>query len=56
MGFPLRMVKNGKSFVEEIEEVLIQRKEKYEKVADYIIDTSKLFPSDVAKKIVSLMR
>lgn len=46
----------GKSFVDEIEEVLTQRKEKYEKTADYIIDTSKLFPSDVAKKIVSLMR
>ena len=45
-----------KSFVEEIEEVLIQRKEKYEKAADYIIGTSKLSSSDVAKKIVSLMR
>ena len=47
---------DGKSFVDEIEEVLIQRKEKYKKAADYIIDTSKLSPSDVAKKIVSLMR
>ncbi|MDO9464779.1 MAG: shikimate kinase [bacterium] len=46
----------GKSFVDEIEEVLIQRKEKYEKAADYIINTSKLSPSDVAKKIVSIMR
>ncbi len=45
-----------KSFVDEIEEVLIQRKEKYEKAADYIIDTSKLSLSDVAKKVVSLMR
>jgi len=47
---------DGKSFVDEIEEVLTQRKEKYEKAANYIIDTSKLSPSDVAKKIVSLMR
>ena len=47
---------DGKSFVEEIEEVLIQRKEKYEKAADYIIDTSKLSPLDVVEKIVSLMR
>ena len=47
---------DGKSFVDEIEEVLIQRKEKYKKAANYIIDTSKLSPSDVAKKIVSLMR
>ena len=47
---------DGKSFVDEIEEVLIQRKGKYEKAADYIIDTSKLSSSDVAGKIVSLMR
>ena len=45
-----------KSFVDEIEEVLIQRKEKYEEAADYIIDTSELSPSDVARKIVSLMK
>ena len=47
---------SGKSFVDEIEEVLAQRREKYKKAADYIINTSKLSPSDVAKKIVSLMR
>jgi len=47
---------DGKSFVDEIEEVLMQRKEKYEKAADYIIDTSKLSISDVAKKIISLMK
>ncbi|MFH1905677.1 MAG: shikimate kinase [bacterium] len=47
---------DGKSFVDEIEEVLIQRKEKYEKDADYIIDTSELSTSDVAKQIISLMR
>ena len=46
---------DGKSFVDEIEEVLMQRKEKYEKAANYIIDTSKLSPSDVAGKIISLM-
>ena len=46
----------GKSFVDEIEEILIQRKEKYEKAADYTIVTSKLSPSAVAKQIVSLMR
>ena len=45
-----------KSFVDEIEEVLAQRKEKYEKAADYIIDTSKLSTSDVAKQIISLMK
>ena len=43
----------GKSFVDEIEEILVQRREKYKKAADYIIDTSKLSPSDIAKKIVS---
>ena len=47
---------DGKSFVGEIEEVLAQRREKYKKAADYIIDTSKLFPSDVAGEIVSLMK
>ena len=47
---------DGKSFVDEIEGVLIQRKEKYKKAADYIIDTSKLSPSDVAEKIALLMR
>ena len=47
---------DGKNFVEEIEEVLTQRKEKYEKAADYIIDTSKLSSSDVAEKIALLMR
>jgi len=46
----------GKGFVEEIEDVLVQRKKKYEKTADYIIDTSKLSSSDVAKKIISLMK
>ena len=45
-----------KSFVDEIEEVLAQRREKYKKAADYIIDTSKLSPSDVAEKIALLMR
>lgn len=47
---------DGKTFIDEVEEVITQRKEKYEKAADYIIDTSKLSPSDVAKKIISLMR
>ena len=47
---------SGKSFVDEIEEVLAQRREKYKKAADYIIDTSKLSPSDVAEKIALLMR
>ena len=46
----------GKSFVDEIEEVLTQRKEKYEKAADYIIDTSELSSSDVTEEIVKLMK
>ncbi|MCK5594647.1 shikimate kinase [bacterium] len=45
-----------KTFIDEVEEVLMQRKEKYEKAADYTIDTSKLSTVDVAKKIVSLMK
>jgi shikimate kinase len=45
-----------KSFIEEIGDILKERKEKYEKAADYIIDTSNLTPNQVVNKIIELLR
>ena len=41
-----------KSFIEEIEEVLKERKPIYDKAADFRVDTSKLRVSTVAKRII----
>jgi len=53
-------LKNGKSrpaltkgsFIDEIEEVLKERKEKYKKIADYEIDTSSLTPEEACGLII----
>lgn len=45
-----------KSFVEEIEDVLKKRMPKYEKAADFSVDTSKLSVSEVAEKIVERLK
>jgi len=44
------------SFVEEVEEVLNQRKKKYEDAADYSIDTSELTVDEVVTKIISHLK
>ena len=46
----------GKPFLEEIEKVLEQRKELYEKNADFVVDTSKIKPDDVAKRIIDYLK
>lgn len=43
----------GKSFTEEVAEVLERRDPKYEAAADYVIDTEVLTPEQIADQIVS---
>jgi shikimate kinase len=45
----------GKSFLEEIDEVLAERTPRYQSVADSEIDTDLLSPGQVAEKILALM-
>ena len=42
-----------KSFIDEVEEVLKERNEKYEEAAEYIVDTTRLTVDEVADKIVN---
>ncbi|MGD9365200.1 MAG: shikimate kinase [Desulfobacteraceae bacterium] len=44
----------GKSFTEEVAEVLEARRSKYQSAAQYEIDTDMLTPEQVAEKIISL--
>ncbi len=46
----------GKSFTEEVEEVLDRRRKKYEAAARFEIDTDDLTPEQVADEIVALCR
>ena len=46
----------NKSFVEEVEEVLNQRKKMYEDAADYSIDTSKLKADKVVTRIIGYLK
>ena len=45
---------DGKSFTEEVAEVLAQRTSKYENAANYEIDTDQLTPAQVAEKIIRI--
>lgn len=45
-----------KSFIDEINEVLKERKPLYEKAADFSVDTSNLTPEEVALKIIGYLR
>ena len=45
---------NGKTFIEEIEDVLTQRIAKYKNAAQYEIDTDSLTPKEVAEKIIKI--
>ncbi len=45
---------DGKTFTEEVAEVLAQRISKYEKTAQYIIDTDRLTPEQVAGQIIEI--
>ena len=45
-----------KSFIDEINEVLNERKPLYEKAADFSVDTSNLTPEEVALKIIGYLR
>ena len=49
-------ITDKKSFVEEVEEVLNQRNEKYEDAADYFVDTSKLTMDEVVTEIISYLK
>jgi shikimate kinase len=46
---------NGKTFIEEIEDVLAQRISKYNRAAQYEIDTDSLTPEKVAESIVKIV-
>lgn len=46
----------NKSSVEEIEGVLEERKDKYDKAADFVVDTSNLSIEQVAEKIVGCLK
>lgn len=45
---------DGKTFIEEIEDVLTQRIAKYKNAAQYEIDTDSLTPKEVAEKIIKI--
>jgi len=45
---------DGKTFTEEIAEVLAQRTSKYENAANYEIDTDQLTPAQVAEQVISM--
>ena len=46
----------GKTFTEEVEEVLDRRREKYKAAARFEIDTDDLTPEQVAEEIISLIK
>ena len=46
----------GKTFVEEIQEVLTERTPKYQAVADHIIATDDLSPEEIASHILTIAR
>ncbi len=46
----------GKSFVEEIEDVLREREPKYRRAAHHLIETDQRSPAEVAESIVGLLR
>ena len=45
---------DGKTFTEEIAEVLAQRTSKYENASNYEIDTDQLTPAQVAEQVISM--
>ena len=45
---------HGKTFIEEIEDVLAQRTSKYSDAAQYEIDTNILTPEEVAERIINI--
>jgi shikimate kinase len=45
---------HGKTFIEEIEDVLAQRTSKYNDAAQYEIDTNNLTPEEVAESIINI--
>ena len=46
---------HGKTFIDEIEEVLAQRISKYKIAAQYEIDTDRLTPEEVAERIIEIV-
>ena len=46
---------HGKTFIEEIEDVLAQRVSEYKNAAQYEIDTDSLTPNDVAERIIEIV-
>ncbi len=45
---------DGKTFTEEVAEVLAQRNSKYENAAHYVVDTDRLTPEQVAGRIIEI--
>jgi shikimate kinase len=48
-------LKNGKTFIEEIEEVLNERKPEYNKAKDFEVKTDKISIKEAAQKIIELL-
>lgn len=46
----------SQSFTEEVEEILKKRSKKYEKAADYVIDTTRLTVDEVADRIINYLK
>jgi len=46
----------GKTFTEEVAEVLARRMAKYENAADFEIDTDQLTPEQVAEQIIDIRK
>ena len=46
----------GRSFTEEVEEVLKNRSKKYEEAADLVIDTSELTVNKVVDRVISFIK
>lgn len=49
-------LKHGKTFLEEVEEVLEERKPLYRSAADWTIDVSDLSPAEVSRRIQVMLR
>ncbi|MFH2090836.1 MAG: shikimate kinase [Pseudomonadota bacterium] len=46
----------GKTFTQEVAQVLEQRNSKYRSAADFVIDTDKISPDQVAARIIEIIR
>ncbi len=47
---------DGKSFTEEVAEVLEQRAPRYKSAVQYVIDTDQLAPEQVAERVIEIWK